>query len=449
MLVHLKILLARLRESLWFIPTVIAVLAFATALVLEHLDLQHIDEQNYIFGIGFTDAAGARTILTAIASASITVAGVVFSITMAVLASASSQYGPRLLRNFLAERSTKIVLGLFIGTFVYCITVALTINAEKTASWIPQYSVAGGCILGLTSFAALIFFIHRVATFIQASKIIDDVVSTLESHLNLLFPNNAVHNASSESTPPGATFSPAEFNASAMRVESSRNGYVQALKLDELLNYTTKNNICVRFRCRPGKPVIPGQVIAEYWHKDSKEASTEFLEKTRDQILRSMIIGCARTPDQDAEFAIDQLVEIAVRALSPGINDPFTAISCIDRLVGALARISDKPLPSGLIHDSNDDLRIVVQAYTHDGLCDAAFHRLRQHGISETSVALGLLEAMLRLRELSDLDSKFLRALERHLSLLRDDFRARKSLHASDLQDFDQRLEDANFPLQN
>lgn len=449
MLVHIKIFLARLREGLWFLPTNISLLAFAAALFLIHLDLQHINKENYIFGIGFTDAVGARNILTSIASASITVAGVVFSITMAVLANASSQYGPRLLRNFLAERSTKIVLGLFIGTFAYCITVALTINAEKSAIWIPLYSVVGGCIFGLTSFAALIYFIHRVATFIQASTIIEDVVITLESHSSQLFPNNAIHRSSPNPPTTAQPFSPAKFDSKSFQVTTPSNGYVQALELDGILDYAVNEKLLVRFLTRPGKPVLPGQIIADFWLDNTQQASPEFIEKSQSRILSSIITGSARTPDQDIEFAIDQLVEIAVRALSPGINDPFTAINCINRLVGSLALIGIQELPAGLIHDDTGNLHIVVPAYTQNGICDAAFHRLRHHGKLETSVALALLDAMLRLGKLEGLASDFRSALERHIRLLCDDFYALENIHHSDTGDFKRRLTAAGFPLTN
>lgn len=329
-------------------------------------------------------AGGARSILSTIASSMITVAGVVFSITIVALTLASSQFGPRLLRNFVRDTVNQVVLGAFVSTYLYCLLVLREVRDVNEQAFVPYLSVTMAVALTTASLGMLIFFIHHVAFSIQAENMIASVAAEFRESIETLFPEEA-----GAGTPP----SPDEQNAEqrfdkekTATVIAEKGGYIQAIELEALMQAAQANDVVLRLLKRPGEFISAGGVLAEILpaERGSKELGS--------LVGAAHIIEARRTPRQDAEYCINQLVEIAVRALSPGVNDPFTAIACIHWLGDGIGRAAGREMPARYRLDSGGRLRIVAKAATFGGLADAAFNAIRQYGASNVPVAICLLE---------------------------------------------------------
>jgi uncharacterized membrane protein len=427
---------SRLRSGYLFLPLAMSLAGALVALGMGWLDrLAGKPDAGDWADFFLTDAAGARTILSGIAASAITVAGVIFSITMVVLASVSSQFGPRLLPNFVKQESTKFVMGGFIGTFIYCMVALAAISTREGHRHVPQFSTLGGLILGIFSFLLLIFFIHRVALFIQAPRVIDDVACRLLDSMTHLFPEDAGKPQKCVISAHGS-WQPSDPSLQPHEISVAKDGYLQAMDTTTLLAIAVKNDLIIRIHRRPGHFIIARDPIIKVWSKGPLP------KKISAQIRRQLFLGPERTDTQDAEFAVEQLVEVAVRALSPGINDPFTAINCIDRLGGALAFLSTREMPSALRYDDEGHLRLVGEPHTYRGIIDAAFNQLRQHARHEEAVAIRLMDLMAQLAQ-RPLPREFRQALEKHMRLLDEGLHNGKNIQKHDRRDFDRRYQSA------
>lgn len=425
MYVKVARLINHLRHGFWFVPSLMALGALLLGYLMQRLDLYYYGKLDW----ELTDPQGARAILTTVAGSAITVAGVVFSITMVVLSSASSQFGPRLIRNFLRHPQTKWVLGGYIGTFIYCLMVAATVR-DGDGGWTPQLSVTAGGIFGILSFGLLIAFVHHVFTFIQAPRIIKDVTDRLNETASVLFPLSALPQARRDALRAGKL--PEEMGESHP-VNIEKEGYIQAIGLEAILDWASKTGSVVKIDFKPGDYVLAGEQIGVVW-LDGVD-----LEEARNIFSEEIMLGPERTDDQDLEFAIDQLVEIAVRALSPGVNDPFTAMNCIKKLGGVITRLAESGLPGGVLHDDAGIVRVATKTYTYAGLLDAAFHQIRQNSRAVETVSMTLIDTLARLRDVNALAS-YQDELKRHADLLKEDVMG-SYLNEHDKKDFMERYE--------
>ena len=271
-------------------------------------------------GLGWVYARGpegARAILETIAGSMITVAGVVFSITIVALQLASSQFGPRLLYNFRRDTINQVVPGTFIATFVYCLLVLPTIQGKDGSSLVPHLSVAFGIALALVSLGVLIHFIHHIAGSIQAENVVAAVGRELEGAINGLFPEKGPRCPEEpERSWPEQTAMPL-FNCGASPVKATASDYVQTIDTDRLISLATKYDLVLRLLYRPGQFVVQGSALALVQPEECMD------DKLAERINAAYTVGVQRTLVQDVEFPVNQLVEIALRALSPGVNDPF------------------------------------------------------------------------------------------------------------------------------
>ena len=333
-------------------------------------------------------ADGARAVLSSVASSMVSVVARAFSITIVALQLASSNFGPRLLRNFMQDTGNQIVLGTFIGTFIYCLLVLRTIHGEGEGHslFVPQLSVTVGTGLAIASIGVLIYFIHHASTIIQASHVITQVSGDLDKALKRLFPEKIGEGKPNNSRQVGEI--PANFDSEASPIKATGEGYLQAIDDDELMKIARQYNLLVRLTTRPGKFIVKGSDLARV--SPQKQVN----QSLNQQINDAFILGKERTEYQDVKFPIDQLVEIALRAISPGINDPFTAIRCIDRLSAGLSRLAQRDFPSPYRYDDEQNLRVIVEGVTFEGLIDAAFNQIRQYSKSDVAVTIRLLEAI-------------------------------------------------------
>lgn len=423
-----------LRTSYWFIPGALAAIAAALAVALIATDV--VIQGRELSGLGrfaTVGPEGARTLLSTIASAAITVAALVFSITMVVLNMASAQFGPRLLPNFMRQKATQLVMGVFVGTFLYCLLTLAAVTSEAGRTFVPQFAVAGGLVLGVLAFMLLIYLFHHISVFVQAARIIDDVASGLEHALRSSFPERvegAARTPDDEAREDDAD-SPDD-EEKGRPVAALRSGYVEAIDAADLVELATERGIVIELVCRPGHFVYQGHPLAR------AAPATKVDETLAADIARAIVTGPERTSAQDPEFAVHQLVEVAVRALSPGVNDPYTALNCIDRLAAALCLLAGRDLPSRYVRDANGRVRLVTVPYTYGGVVDAAFNQIRQAAQGHLAVLLRLLEAIAEIAS-GDIPEPFREALHAQAEAIRESASGRFSARA-DRAAFDERV---------
>jgi uncharacterized membrane protein len=380
----------RLRSGFWFVPGIMTgaaiLFAFATVALDESVTVTGwMVEQSWAYTGG---AEGASLVLSTIAGSMITIAGVVFSMTLVALSLASSQLGPRLLRNFMRDTRNQVVLGAFVATFLYCVLVLRTIRRAEEVVFVPHLSVTVGVLLAIVSLGVLIYFIHHVSISIQADEVVARVSNELIDGIDRLFPEKMGHGAPHPADVLAGAGLPAAFDLEARPVGSAEDGYLQSIDPDALMALAKDENAIFRLERRPGQYVVMGCPLVTVWPGDRL---TETLEE---RINSAFILGHQRTAAQDIEFPIHQLVEIAVRALSPGINDPFTATTCVDRLGSALHRLAQREMPSPFRLDEQDRLRVVAPRVSFPEIVNTSFGPIRQYARSSAVVTIRLLETI-------------------------------------------------------
>lgn len=332
----------KLRSSYWFIPSIMAIMAGALAFILIKLDLAN--EQSGLLDlswISLTGAAGARTVLSTVASSMITVTGIVFSITIVTLSLASQQFGRLLLQNFTRDRGNQFVLGTITSTYLFCLLVMRTVSDEPVSRFVPHLSILAAVLLAILCVGVLIYFIHHVAESIQVSNVIAAVSRDLAAEIHRQFPDKfSVSVGERESEYALDVLLPEGFNEQARPVPALSSGYLQAVDHPGLIELAEKNDLLIRMGHRIGHFIVAGAPLVEVWPGDA--ADSEDLAKSVNGLF---ISGPKRSQVQDLGFLINQLVEIAARALSPGVNDPFTAISCINHLGVSLCDLAQRAFP--------------------------------------------------------------------------------------------------------
>jgi uncharacterized membrane protein len=368
------------RTSFWFVPLIMAILATVLAIVMlevdDRIDKDFHGEFGWLYSRG---KEGSRELLGVVAGSMITVAGLAFSIIVVALQLASSQFGPRLLRTFMRDLGNQVVLGTFTGTFIYCLLVMRTIG-DTDGEEAPHLAVTVAVVLAVAGIGVLIYFIHHAARMMQAPNVIASVSHELREALDRAFPAQ-VESPHSLQPVDGAP-------ADAVIIGAPGTGYIQAFDYRTLADHAEKDDIQIQLMRRPGQFVTERSALALAWPR----------ERVRDAIdgalQRAALLGHQRSPEQDPEFAIDQLVEVALRALSPSLNDPFTAVAAIDHLTGAITPVlanGGAPITSQLVEGRP---RVVLATLSIDGLLDAAFHKIRQAAGGSAMVTIRLIEAL-------------------------------------------------------
>jgi uncharacterized membrane protein len=369
-----------LRDSLWFVPTLLvlaaAVLAFAMIQV-DRLTPEIATRYPLIFGGG---ADGARGLLSSIASSMITVAGVTFSITIVALQLASSQFSPRVLRNFMRDRASQLVLGSFIGTFTYAILVLRSIRAEDESgpAFVPALAVSVGIGLGLVALGMLVFFIHHISTRIQISTIVAAIGGETERTIKRVWRDRA-EGEDDHPEPDGAP--------GYIRARSS--GYLQYLDVTTLVRAAIDLDVVVRLEVQPGRWVQEHVPLFAVW-----PAAASGSDDLANRLIAGVSVGNQRSLEQDAAFGIRQLVDIGVKALSPGINDPTTATDCINRLTQLLVATGRRLPPVRQHVDDAGHLRVVVPHPPWEQLVALAFDQIRAYGGGKTDIALAVADGL-------------------------------------------------------
>jgi uncharacterized membrane protein len=383
-----------LSSSLWFIPGAIVGVSVVLAVVLievsERVDSEALAELPRLFGAG---AAGSRGMLSTIAGSVITVAGVTFSITIAALALASAQYTPRVLRTFMGDRANQVVLGTFVGVYSYCLVVLRTIRGGDEGTFVPSIAVLGGFVLALVSVGVLIFFIHHIAGALQASTILDRVRRTTEIALGDLFPDDDSESLDEDESVPTATGNGAAWRA----LPAPRTGYVQSVDVGGLIAFAREHDVIVRMDRAVGDFVTADAPLlslapAEEEGAD-REPSTRHDVDTADTLRSLFTINAHRTVEQDPAFGILQIADIALKALSPGINDTTTAVTCVDHL-GALLACAAKRRIGPRVREEPDGVTVITAGPSFSGLVALAFDDIRRNASGNVTVLGRLFDAI-------------------------------------------------------
>jgi uncharacterized membrane protein len=379
----------RLRSSLWFLPALMAVatvaLSFATVALDERVTDEWLKELGWTYSGG---AEGASLMLSTVAGSMIAIAGTVFSMTLVALSLASSQLGPGLLRNFMRDTGNQLVLGTFVATFLYCLLVLRTIRRADETVFVPQLSVSIAILLAIISLGVLIYFIHHVSMSIQTDEVIARVGKHLIEGIDRLFPGHLGEPGPLCPATSIDTRLPEGFEGGAGPVDAEQDGYLQRIDADALMALAEQEDLLLRLERRPGHYLVKGSPLVMVWPAD---------RVTDDLAIRlnaAFAVGHQRTSAQDVEFHVNQLVEIAVRALSPGVNNPFAAIACVDRLGSGLCRLAERDTPSTHRFDTQGRLRLVAAGPTFAGILDASFNPIRQSARSNPAVLIRLLESI-------------------------------------------------------
>jgi uncharacterized membrane protein len=379
-----------IRDSLWFIPGVAAFLAVVLATGLVQVPPPTPTgalTELWLFGGG---VEGARGVLSTIAGSLITVTGVVFSVTIVALQLASSQFTPRVLRSFVANRPNQIVLGIFIGTFTYTLLVLRTIRspADDGESFVPQVAVSVAVGFLLISIAALIFFIDHAARSVQASVILDREARHTLDRIPDVFPEKRADEE------PGPIAEPDLPGGRPALVPALTSGYVQAISDDALIHVAAERDLVLRLEASIGAFVLAGHALATVWPAERLD------QETCEAVQRLIVLGFERTPEQDIEFGIQAISDIAVRALSPGINDPTTATLAIDRLTEILAARGRRGEPETGRKDRDGRLRLIRSASSFERAAGIAYDQIRHFGAENPLIAKKLLGACIDLASL-------------------------------------------------
>lgn len=408
---RLRNLEEKLNAGYWFVPSLMTISAVAAAGGMLAVDrrLAQAEPGWWSDWLEGNSAEGAREILTTIASSMINVTGVVFSLTIVALTVATSQFGPRLLRNFMRDRGNQAVLGTFLATFAYSIVVLRTVGLrEEEGSHVPHASLGVALVLAFVSLGVLIYFIHHVAESLQVSSVIERAGSDLDASIEEMFPAEV---GTSGPEPEQSERGGAEPGDEIVTVEGQC-GYIQAIAAETLIEAAEAKDVWLELRADPGDYVVADTPLL------TVRPSGRLDEHTRRILHSAFITGPQRTQEQDIEFPVDQLVELAVRALSPAMNDPFTAINCIDRLTSSLVRLVRRPLPSPVRFGPTGAVRLLAHPRQFPQTLPRAFRQILLHGRENPIIPLHLTKSLVEIARRAQRGEDFA-ALEREAARCR------------------------------
>jgi uncharacterized membrane protein len=393
-----------LGDVFWLRPALLVLLGLLLGVVMVWAERAGVTE-SWVSG-GWIYAGGesrARSLLSAVASSTIGVAGTVFSITVAALSLASGQMGPRLLRNFIRDPGNQLALGIFLGTFVYALVLLRTVRSVDEVAFVPHLGITGALVLALLCVGTLVWFVHHIANSINVNTVIGVVHAELSEAVAALEPAGPDGDGLDASTLPEAPGRPVVFGSG---------GYLRSLDEDALADWAATRGATLWLRVRPGDYLFPGARVGEAVGIEGAATSGPSADAA---FAAAASVGATQAAAQDLEFAVRQLVEMAVRALSPGINDPFTAAAVLDRLGATLCEVAGKRLPNPVLR-RDGRLALVRQVTDYDGLCDAMFHMIRQNSGGSAMVLIRLVETLQRVEEV-ERDTRRRTSLCRHIEL--------------------------------
>jgi uncharacterized membrane protein len=375
-----------LRTTLWLVPAVLCLLAvalFAVTYAVDRLDYSHHIRLPTILSEASPDAA--RTVLGIIAGALITVTGVLFSVMIVAFTLASQQFGPRMLRNFIRDLGTQFSLGTYVASFVYAVLTLGSVGASSSGTFVPRVSIAVTELLLIVDTGVLIYFVHHIAVSIQLPEVMAGISRDLRRAIDVQFP--LAGDPSPTASPLLAEQARRRMEGVSALVPATTSGYLQFVRREALIAIAADTDTVIELLYRPGHFVTAGLPLARVWPASAAERVSAALANAH-------VSGAYRTLTQDPVFPVDQLVEIAIRALSAAVNDTFTALTCIDWLGDALCRISTRQLPRSVHCDFAGVPRLIELAPDYARIVNRAVDKIRQAGGAMPAVAIRQIDAL-------------------------------------------------------
>jgi uncharacterized membrane protein len=429
-----------MKSTFWFIPSLIVAVTILAALALLAIDVKldlKLNGLGRYLVIGSADSA--RSILSVISGAMIGVAGTVFSVTLVALTLASNQFGSRLIKNFMHVRLNQVVLGSYIATFIYSLIILNAIRDTGSFEFIPSLSILVALLAALLNIILLIAFIHKIATSIQVEHVISDVARIISDEIDSDFIKKTGPDKSGE-IDEGEAFNESQYNQ-VFGIFSKENGYLTYRDSGALIEIMSEIDAVLKLHFRTGEYMVKGEEICTVYSNKSID------EGVVKRILKQFITSQSRTSQQDIEFPIHQMVEIAIRALSPGINDTFTAIACIDSLSAAMVQLSQVNMPATHRYDDDGVLRMVMKVFNFEDLMDAAFNQIRQSGSNNPAVLIKLFDVFATINKFIN-EPTHEAALKKHIEMVLR--LGRKSItEPLDLADLEKRISGFSLNMQN
>jgi uncharacterized membrane protein len=352
-------------------------------------------------------ADAARTILTAIAAAVITVVTLVFSITIVTLTLASTQFGPRMLRNFIRDRITQVTLGTFVATFVYAVLALAAVGSAQRGAFVPHLSILVTLALVILDVAVLVVFIDHIAKSIQLPQVIASIAGDLAGAIDA---DVALPVSSQEKAGPSLAELERRLNEDSGLVRAPGSGYLQFVRIDALIEIAVRNGAVIRLLYRPGHFLVEGQPLAQVWPADAAASVARALGGAH-------ATGPHRTLTQDLSFAVDQLVEIAIRALSPAVNDTFTALACIDWLGDGLCKLAQRWNPQVVHRDATGWVRVTIVTPSFRRLVERAHDKIRQASRAMPAVMIRQLDGLAKILSYASPEQREVLLEQAHLIL--------------------------------
>ncbi|WP_019956037.1 DUF2254 domain-containing protein [Yoonia vestfoldensis] len=387
----IKLLFARLlqvRQNYWFWPSMMTCVAVVLGILMPILDrrLGAVWLQDVAFA-PIADVDGARAVLTTLAASSLGVAGVAFSVTMVAVSFASANYGPRLISNFMANRQNQVVLGVFVATFAYSMVVLSTVNDDTSLpdltldAFVPQIAILFALVLTLAAVGALIFYIHHIPESINIMNLLSEIGGKLERAVIAMLDaeQRSIHKKPIDLVPV-----PEGPDAPGSHVTADCAGFLQHVNYKGLVEIAETNDIQVTLHRAPGDFLVPGDLVL------SARPSGRCGDRAVGQMRNCYTSGANRTEHQDILFLSDQLVEVCGRALSPGVNDPMTAMLCLNWLKPGLVAFAQRPAAQQA--DPSDP--VIYRRMTFKDMLDQSFDGMRQYVATDHSVTLRGLEML-------------------------------------------------------
>ncbi|MEZ4863559.1 MAG: DUF2254 domain-containing protein [Caldilineaceae bacterium] len=410
-----------LQSSLWYRPTIYTLLAIALALINPYID-QITKWEFYSFG-----ADNARAVLTAIASSMLTVVTLTFSILMVSFTLASQQFSPRILRTFTRDRTSQHVLGLQIGTFLYSLLVMVRIHDVGETIFIPLISVLGAIGFSLVGIGAFVYFIDHISRSIRVNYVIANIG---EQTVTLL--REECSQTAGDEQQPAIPVRPAALQEKSTPIKAKRAGYLQGIAYRRLVEIAHKHDLVLELACMTGDFISVGRPVAHFY--PAQEPSAELMEN----LLNQFDIGTERTMFEDTLFGIRQLVDIALRALSPAVNDPTTAMNCLDYLTNILIQAAACSDESSSLCDEEGHVRLLAQRVGFAALVELAFNQIRHYGSGDVLVDMRMIDALTEIAGATD-DLQRRALLWQHVSMVSRKA-SRKLDEAHDRQQINERI---------
>jgi uncharacterized membrane protein len=423
LLVRRRVLWDYLAGALWVLPTLSVVVFLAAGALLSRVS---INADSPLWALAFQGTADdARNVLIVVSTTMITVTGLVFALTIVALQIASGQYSPRLLRNFMRDRGTQVVLSVFVGAFAYSTAGLYTVGVQRAGeqAFVPRLAVSGSLGLALASVGVLIYFIHHLAHSIQIDTIMSQIQRETREVIDDVYPHASGGLEREERCP--------DPPAHAVVLAAVTSGYIQAIQPAPLVDAAARHDLVVRLTRRVGDHVVAGTPIAWAWHRSSDQAPPQ-PALPEEAVADAVQVGFERTMVQDVLFGLRRLVDTANRALSPAINDPYTAIQAVHHLTVLLCSLARRRLGDQLCRDREGTVRVAVPLPDFAEYLVRSTAQIRRFGAAEPAVMRSLVQLLREVGSLAMSEDRRV-ACARHLWLVLEDAK-RETAQPADLQ---------------